>query len=137
MTEKKRKQLYWLFKVLSVIVSCALPIWAICEKFPVWTVEHGTAHSIGVGFILILMVVVIVFRKTVFAFVKDKLDLRHAPPLVVWIVMLVISYIFIYLGEVMRDMTTVLWMGFAGCVVGTVLTYISERFKKKEVNTDA
>ena len=136
MTEKKSKRLYWLFKVLSVIVSCALPIWAICEKFPVWTEEHGTTHSVGVGVILIIFVIAIIFRKTVFAFIRDKLNLKHAPPLVVWLVMLVISYIFIYLGEVMRDMTTVFWMGFVGCIIGTVLTYISDRYKPKEVNTD-
>ena len=136
MTEKKSKRLYWLFKVLSVIVSCALPIWAIFEKFPVWTEQHGTTHSVGVGVILIIFVVAIIFRKTVFAFIRDKLNLKHAPPLVVWLVMLVISYIFIYLGEVMKDMTTVFWMGFVGCIIGTVLTYISDRYKPKEVNTD-
>ena len=136
MTEKKSKRLYWLFKVLSVIVSCALPIWAICEKFPVWTEEHGTTHSVGVGVILIIFVIAIIFRKTVFAFIRDKLNLKHAPPLVVWLVMLVISYIFIYLGDVMKDMTTVFWMGFVGCIIGTVLTYISDRYKPKEVNTD-
>jgi ABC-type xylose transport system permease subunit len=134
MTEKKSKRLYWLFKVLSVVVSCALPIWAILEKFPVWTEEHGTTHSVGVGLILIILVIAIIFRRTVFNFIRDKLNLKHAPPLVVWLVMLVISYIFIYLGEVMRDMTTVFWMGFVGCLIGTVLTYISDRFKTKEVN---
>ena len=136
MTEKKSKRLYWLFKVLSVIVSCALPIWAICEKFPVWTEKHGEAHSVGVGLILIAFVIIIIFRRTVFNFIRDKLNLKHAPPLVVWLVMLVISYIFIYLGEVMKDMTTVFWMGFVGCIIGTVLTYISDRYKPKEVNTD-
>jgi ABC-type xylose transport system permease subunit len=134
MTEQKSKRLYWLFKVLSVVVSCAFPIWAICEKFPVWTETHGTTHTVGVGIVLIIMVIAIVFRKTVFAFIRDKLNLKHAPPLAVWLILLAISYLFIYLGEVMKDMTTVLWMGFVGCVIGTVLTYISDRFKTKEVN---
>ena len=135
MTEQKRKTLYWLFKVLSVIVSCALPIWAICEKFPLWAEDHGTGHSVGVGIILIAIVLIIIFRKTVFDFVKDHFDLKHAPPLAVWLVMLVISYILVYLGEVMRDMTTVFWMGFIGCCIGTFLTFISERFKAKEVKS--
>ena len=135
MTEQKRKTLYWLFKVLSVIVSCALPIWAICEKFPLWAEDHGTGHSVGVGIILIAIVLIIIFRKTVFDFVKDHFDLKHAPPLAVWLVMLVISYILVYLGEVMRDMTTVFWMGFIGCCIGGVLTFISERFKAKEVKS--
>ena len=129
MSEKKRKTLYWIFKLASILISCALPIWAISEKFPVWTEKHGTTHSIGIGFVLIIIVVLIVFRRTVFDYIKDHFDLKHAPPLMVWLVMLVISYVFIYLGEVMRDMTTVLWMGLIGCAIGTALTYISNKFK--------
>lgn len=136
MTERKRKFLYWLFKVLSVIVSCAFPIWAICEKFPLWTETHGTGRSVGVGIILIAIVLIIIFRKTVFDFIRDHLDLKHAPPLAVWLVMLVISYILVYLGEVMRDMTTVFWMGFIGCCAGTFLTYLSGRFKTKDVKAN-
>ena len=45
--EKKRKSMYWLFKILSIIISCALPIWAICEKYPIWTTTYGTVHSMG------------------------------------------------------------------------------------------
>ena len=131
MTEKKRKTLYWLFKVASVLVSCALPIWAICEKFPLWADDHGTEHTVGVGIILISIVLVVVFRKTVFDFIRDHLDLKHAPPLTIWLVMLVVSYILIYIGTFMQDITTVLWMGFVGCVIGTVLTYISERYGDK------
>jgi hypothetical protein len=81
------------------------------------------------GIILIAFVLLVIFRKTVFDFVRDKLDLKHAPPLAIWIVMLLISYILVFIGEVMLDMTTVFWMGLIGCIIGTLLTYISERFK--------
>lgn len=133
MTVQKCRRIYWLLKIASVIVSCALPIWAICEKFPIWVDSHGSSRSIGVGVILIAIVMVIIFRKTVFDFIKDRLNLKHAPPLVVWLVMLIAAYILIYIGEFMRDMTTVLWMGFIGCVIGTFLTYLSEKFKVKDV----
>ena len=108
MTEKKRKSLYWLFKLWGIIVSCAFPIWAICEKFPIWTQTHGESHSIGVGVVLILIVMLIVFRRTVFDFFKEKLNLKHAPPIAIWFVMLIISYVMVYIGNFMRDMTTVL-----------------------------
>lgn len=133
MTERKRKLLYWFFKIAGIVVSCALPIWAICEKFPLWVVDHGAEHSVGMGAILIIIVLAIIFRRTVFDFIRDHFNLKHAPPLTVWLIMLAISYILVYIGEVMRDMTTVLWMGFIGCCIGTFLTFISERFNKKEV----
>lgn len=136
MTERKSKILYWVLKIAGIVVSCALPIWAICERFPLWTEAHGASRSIGVGMILIAFVLLIIFRKTVFGFIQDKFKLEHAPPLVIWLVMLIISYILVYLGEVMRDMTTVFWMGFIGCAVGTVLTYFSERYGAKEVKSD-
>lgn len=135
MTNRKRKTFYWLFKILSVLVSCALPIWAIWEKFPIWTYTYGTSRSVGVGGILVLIVLLMVFRKAVFKFIVDKLKLRHAPPLAVWLVMLIISYILVYIGNFIRDLTTVFWMGFIGCAIGTVLTFIAEhRFGKKEEN---
>ncbi len=134
MTVKRRKTLYWVFKLSSILVSCLLPVWAICERFPLWTETHGTGRSVGVGIILIAIVLLIIFRRTVFDFVRDHFDLKHAPPIAVWFVLLIISYILIYLGEVMRDLTTVLWMGVIGCAIGTVLTFISERFKEVKHN---
>lgn len=134
MTVKNRNLLYWLFKLAGILVSCAFPIWAITEKFPIWREQHGATHSFGIGFVLIIIVVLIIFRKTVFDFIKDHFNLKHAPPLAIWIVLLVVSYIFVFLGDIMQDMTTVLWMGFIGCCIGNVFTYISERIKGKGSN---
>lgn len=136
MTVQKRKTLYWLFKVLSVLISCGLPIWAICEKFPLWAETHGAEKTVGVGIILIAIVLIIVFRKTVFTFITERFNLNHAPPLTVWLVMLVISYILVFIGEVMRDMTIVFWMGLLGCAIGTFLTYLSERYSTKDVKSN-
>lgn len=133
MSEKKRKAYYSLFKSLSVIISCAFPLWAIYEKFPMWTANHGTTRTIGVGAILAIIVVLIIFRKSVFGYMRDKLNLTHAPPLAVWLVLVVISYVLIYIGNFLKDVTIILWMGLLGCAIGTVLTFIAEnKFGKKE-----
>jgi hypothetical protein len=139
MSEKKRKILYIVFKVLSIIISCGLPIYAVCEHFPVWTITHGTSRSIGAGGIICLIVLVIIFRKTVFNFMRDKMKLRHAPPLVVWLVMLIVAYILMYISKFIQDLTTVFWMGLVGCAIGTVLTYIAENCygKKEDENNGA
>lgn len=132
MTDKRRRLYFWLFKCAGVIISCALPIWAICEKFPIWTRSYGSGRSIGIGAIMIAAVLVVVFRRTVFNFIRDRLDLKHAPPLVIWLALLILSYTVMYLSAVLEDLTIVLWMGFIGCAIGTVFTYISNKFDTKK-----
>lgn len=131
-TEKKNKILWWVFKIGSIIVSCFLPIWAICEKFPVWTATHGTGRSIGVGAILILIVLTIIFRKSVFPFITERLRLKHAPPLAVWLILLIGCYVMIFIGNFLQDLTTALWMGMVGCAIGTLITFLGEHFFGKE-----
>lgn len=137
MTEKTRRIKYWICKVLSVLISCGLPLYAVCEHFPIWTISHGTARSIGAGGIICLIVVAIIFRKSMFNFLRDKMKLQNAPPLAVWIIMLVLSYILTYINRFIQDLTTVFWMGLVGCAIGTVLTYIAENwYGKKKEETD-
>jgi hypothetical protein len=138
MTEKKRKSLYWCFKIASVLISCALPIWAILEKFPLWVEDHGTGNSVGAGLILSAIVILIVFRKSVFNFIRDRVNLNNAPPIVIWITLLVCSYLLIALSDILIDMNIVFWMGLIGCAIGTLLTFIAENAfgKKKEEKKD-
>ena len=135
MTEQKRKNLYWLFKVASVLISCALPIWAICAKFPIWTVESGSGRTAGAGIVMIGIVLLIVFRRTVFNFAKDHLKLKYAPPITIWLILIILSYSLIYISNALRDMNTVFWMGFIGCAIGSLLTYKAENcFRKRETD---
>jgi hypothetical protein len=131
--EKKRKILYLIFKIGAIIVSCFFPIWAVFEKFPIWREYYGEGRSIGVGAIIIMIVLAIIFRKSVFNYIADKFNLQHAPPIAIWLTLLIVSYILIFMGNFMRDLTVVLWMGAIGCGMGTVLTYIAENnFGNKE-----
>lgn len=137
MTEKKRKFRYWFLKILSVFISCALPIYAVCEHFPLWVVSYGTSRSVGAGFIISLLIITIIFRKSVFQFMQEKLNLKHAPPLMVWLIMLTVSYILLYLNQFIRDLTTVFWSGLLGSVIGSALTFAAENvFGKKKGEGD-
>lgn len=137
MSEKKRRTKYWTLKILSLIVSCGLPIWAVCEHFPIWTVTHGTARSVGAGSIICLIVITIIFRKSVFNFMRDKLKLEHAPPMAVWLGMLIVAYVLIYINKFIQDLTTVFWMGLIGCAIGTLITFVAEhKYGKQEEKTD-
>lgn len=134
MSDKKRKIVYWLLKVFSIVVSCVFPIWAILEKFQFWKETYGNARTIGVGGILVIFVLIIVFRTSVFNFIRDKLKITYAPPLAVWLIMIAISYTLVFLAQFLMDLVIVLWMGLIGCAIGTAMTFVAEHYfgKKKE-----
>lgn len=136
MTPRTRNILYWLLKIVSILISCAFPVWAIYERFPMWETVHGTSHSIGVGGILATFVVLFIFRRTVFNFMRDRLKLKHAPPLLGWLVMIAVSYALLFVGKFLHDITEICWMGLVGCAIGTLLTFIAENFIRVERNNN-
>ena len=128
---KKRKFVYWSLKFLSILISCAFPIWAIYERYPIWVTEYGTSSSIGAGGVLIFAVILIICRRPIFNFMRDHLKLKYAPPILVWLVLIIISYTLLYISKFLYDITNVFWMGFIGCGIGTLLTFHSRKLRKK------
>lgn len=135
MTQKKRKCLHILFKMLGLLVSCGMPFYAICEHFPIWTTEFGSARSLGSGAIISSIVLLVIFRSTVFSWIKEKLQGKHAPPMVFWIVALIICYILVYINKFLIDLTVILWMGLVGCTIGNIFNLIADhKFGEVESN---
>lgn len=133
MSEKKRKFWYATLKVASLLASCLFPLYAIYEHFPIWVENNGSTHSLGTGTIIAAIVILIIFKSTVFSYLKEKFEGKHFPPVTIWIVLLVVVYVLIYINKFLIDLTTILWMGLLGCSIGTLLTYIADhKFAKKE-----
>lgn len=51
--------------ILSYVVGIGVPVWAVMEKFPVWSREYSPAKSAGIGLLLIACIVVAVGRKVI------------------------------------------------------------------------
>lgn len=133
MSEKSRKTRYWAFKGSSILVSCLCPLLAIYEHFPMWIAKGGTPMAVGSGTIIGLIVIAMVFHDSVFEFAKKRLKLENSPPLLVWFILIIVTYILQYINAFLTDLAVVLWMGLIGCALGTVFTYIAEsRYGKKE-----
>lgn len=131
----KRNLIYWLFKGGGMGISAALPLWVVLEKFPLWVDTHGVARSIGAGGIIGIIVVLVIFRKTVMGYLKEKFKLSHTPPMTIWIICLVITYGLMTLVKFLYDLSLVLWMGLIGSIVGTLLTLAGETlFGEEEKN---
>ncbi len=137
MMEKSQIIKYWMLKVLSIVVSCGFPIYAVIEHFPIWSVRFGIGKTFGAGGIICIIVLFIIFRKTVFNFVKDRMNLKYAPPITAWIIALIVSYILIYITTFIQYLTTVFWMGLLGGAIGTMLTWVAEnKLGSRKENND-
>lgn len=126
MTEKKRKIWYWGLKSAGVVSSCLFPLFAIYEHFPMWVETSGAGKSLGSGLIIGAMVLIAVFRKTVFSYLGEKLKGKNAPPITIWIVLLISAYLLAYINSFLLDLITVLWMGLLGCGIGTGMNAIAD-----------
>lgn len=135
MSQKKRKFWHLLFKAIGLMISCGMPLYAICEHFPIWTEEFGSARSLGSGAIIAGVVLLVIFKSTVFSWLKEKLQGKHAPPIVIWITALIICYILVYINKFLIDLTVILWMGLVGCTIGNVFNLIADH-KFGEVEDD-
>jgi uncharacterized membrane protein YoaK (UPF0700 family) len=102
-----------------------------------WIDKEGAPRAIGSGLIISLIVVAIVFRKSVFGLIKRNAKLDEAPPLFVWLILIIVTHILIFISNFLADLTIVLWMGFIGCGVGNLFTYIAEsRFGETKEDKD-
>lgn len=127
MTDTKRKRLYWLFKILSIVAAAGLPMYAIFDHFPIWS-EQGAGRTSVTAIILLGITMLVVFRRSVFNFIRDKFNLKYAPPITIWAVFLLGSYVMEYIAGVISDMNTVFWFGLIGAALGMLFTYISEKY---------
>lgn len=130
---KNRKLYYWGLKSAGVLSSCLFPLWAIFEHFPLWVQSNGAGRSVGSGLIIGAIVLVAVFRKTVFAYIGEKMKGKNAPPITIWIVLLISTYILMYINSFLVDLVTVFWMGLLGSGIGTGLNSIADnKFGEKD-----
>lgn len=135
MSQKKRKFWYAFFKIIGLIIACGMPIYSIGEYFPIWTEEFGSARSLGSGAIIAGIVLLVIFKSTVFSWIKEKLAGKHAPSPTIWIVALVVCYILVYINKFLIDLISILWMGLIGCVLGNMFNFIADnKFGEVEGN---
>jgi TRAP-type uncharacterized transport system fused permease subunit len=126
MTLKKRKAWFLGLKSAGIVSSCLFPLFAIYEHFPIWVEENGAGKSLGSGLIIGAIVLLAVFRKTVFAYLSEKFKGKNAPPITIWIVLLICAYLLVYINSFLMDLITVLRMGLVGCGIGTGLNAIAD-----------
>ena len=75
---------------------------------------------------LAALVLIVIFKKTIFGGIKERLKMKHTPPLLIWVVMLILAYAILSVCSFLLDIIMVLWMGLIGCGIGTILSMVAE-----------
>lgn len=133
MKQKTKRRIKLLsFKSAGVVASVALPAWAILEKFPIWKVETGTAKTLGIGGIMIAIVALVTFKRSILNYIKEKTGMKTAPPLAIWAVLLIASFALTAVANILADMRVIFIAGLAGSGIGTVLNFIGETLGESE-----
>lgn len=128
---KKDKFFYWFWRLSGIITACLCPIYAVIEHFPIWLERNGTGRTLGVGAILILIILAVVFRKTVINYFREKFKTHTFPPVMGWIVLLCIAYVLQFINAFIIDMTAVFWAGLVGGLIGSFFMWLADRIKRK------
>ena len=128
---KKLKVKYWICVVLSFLFSAIPPIVAVAQKFPIWEKTVSPACTIGVGLLMIPIVFLICFRKTIVPVVMDKLGIKSIPPFFIWAAGLAIAVFFEKINTFMTDVKVVLFAGLIGSAIGWAFSFASAYYDKK------
>jgi hypothetical protein len=134
---KKDKILYWALRLLGIFISGCLPISAVIEHFPLWIEHKGAGRTIWVGTLLILIIVAVIFRKTVINYIRERFKTRTYPPVMGWVAMLCIAYVLRFINDFIMDMTSIFWMGLIGGLLGSLCLWFADRIKKKKGGTES
>jgi energy-converting hydrogenase Eha subunit A len=58
------------------------------------------------------------------------------PPVLVWLILLLLAYGLQFISQFLPDIIIVLWMGVVGGAIGALLTFVAEQFFGKKEKTD-
>ena len=128
-------------QIMSFVISAAVPIVVIWQKFPGWVHDVPAYKQVGFGAILAVLVLVGTFHKTVFRTIREKLGITSVPPVIGWAVG---WGVFEFLTRAVRflvDMRVVCFAGLIGCAIGMACSAVStwiypDGKKDKETNAE-
>ena len=134
---------YWILQIAAFLIAVIPPVWAVCEKLPIWKARYGTAQTFGFGLVILLVVLLVVFRKTLLLLVKgwidvlvdrikEKTGIVHIPPMLSLVLtwasalLVVIALIPVVSGlyVILVDLKGIFMAGLVGAGLGWLLSLI-------------
>lgn len=128
---KKLKVKYWIFTILSFVLSAVPPVVAVLQKFPIWAEKINPTYTIGIGAVLAVIVILICFRKTLIPVIKEKIGIKSIPPVFIWVAGLATVIVFEKINTFMTDIKVVVFAGLVGSALGWICSFVSSFYDKK------
>ena len=134
---------YWILQIAAFLAAVIPPVWAVCEKLPVWKARYGAARTFWFGIAVVLIVLLVVFRKTLLVLVrswtdvlvdriKEKTGIVHVPPMLslvlTWATALIVVVALIPvvsgLYVILVDLKGIFMAGLVGAGLGWLLSAV-------------
>lgn len=137
--ETKRKLGVFGLRTVGITSAVGMPAAAVLKAFPVWKVNTPVDGKVlGVGGIMILIIVLLSFRRQIWPIVKDKLHLNATGAIIGWGVLFAALLAAEKLVPLLPDLRTICIAGLTGTGIGQIADSAAGFIAKKneEVKND-
>lgn len=130
--ETKRKLGIVGLRVLSLASCVGLPVAAVLQEFPIWK-EPPTGPELSAGGFMVILIVLLGFRKELWPVIKEKLHVDSVGALIFWGVCFAIILWLEGIAALLPSLRTICIAGLAGTGLGQIATTARKYVEKSEV----
>lgn len=138
-TQTKRKIGIVGLRTAGIASSVGMPAVAVLNAFPIWKEDTPIdGKTLGIGGVMILLIVLLGFRRQIWPLVKSKLHLNSLGAIIGWGVLFAVLLTVEKIVPLLPDLRTICIAGLTGTGIGqisdTVAGVLSKKITCREVN---
>lgn len=131
-TQTKRKIGIISLRTAGIASSVGMPAVAVLNAFPIWKEETPIdGKALGVGGVMILLIVLVGFRRQLWPVIKSKLHLTSVGAIVGWGVLFAVLLTVEKIVPLLPDLRTICIAGLTGTGIGQVADTVAGFLNKK------
>lgn len=130
----KYKAWAWVLRILAWAVTVGMPLTIVAYKFPLWKAQGGGSGAMGAGTIILIIIVLVTFRKYIVAWAKEKLGALSAGVSLVllWSTLAVVCMVLASITTILEDLATVFLFSAIGAAIGVALLHGARKISQME-----
>lgn len=131
-TQTKRKMGVIGLRTAGIASSVGMPAVAVFNAFPIWKVDTPIdGKALGIGGVMILLIVLLGFRRQIWPLVKSKLHLNSLGAIIGWGVLFAVLLTVEKIVPLLPDLRTICIAGLTGTGIGQISDTVAGVLSKK------